>query len=483
MKFIRSLFIFMWIIKALESLVPYAHVDALNYHMVVGKYLSLGLFNDLWETVPGALMSGLFDLIYTIPNFIFGYGLIAHSSSQFLHFFFSIGLGSLLLYNYFLKKQQPLIGGIAGLLILTISKGASFLMYAKNDGVLAFALLATALYFYEFFLKCKLFNFKTALVFGVLLGINPAIKMNGVLYMTPFALSYTFLARHQIKFVFIAALTAMALWAPFLSRNYYYIGNPIFPGMISLIKGSASLGMIEYYSHCMSARVTPATFVINLKNLFLGKIVFLTTFFFVLKNKWKSDENILFYLIFAGFLIAMAVNGGMTAIRFLFPLMFLLVLYIALSAKSFKNEISQKPILALIIILILVDSKLDKSIRRIVDFSKDVIALHNEKLIVNKRIANTRLWNEIDQKKGTIWLLTDELSQQYYAPENLRLIQYQHNKNAQFMTGPKDQCAAKIIKFDYVLLKNPRDLSCLDFLDKTYKKEDFMDYALYKKLK
>ena len=164
------IFLIIFTIKSFESLLIYKHVDALNYHIVIAKYIVNGMWTKAWTQIPGSLMSGLFEYLYIIPHLIFNYGLKAQASSQLLHFLFSIGCGSLLLFSLF-KKENFALACLAGISLLTISRGSSFFLYAKNDGVLALSYLATLIYFIRIKESQKT-TISQSIIFGLLLGLN-----------------------------------------------------------------------------------------------------------------------------------------------------------------------------------------------------------------------------------------------------------------------------------------------------------------------
>ena len=67
---------------------------------------------------------------------------------------------------------------MGAILILTMARSADFYLYAKNDGALAAAALIAAYFIIE---KKELSPIKV----GLLLGLLPAIKMNGIFISIP----------------------------------------------------------------------------------------------------------------------------------------------------------------------------------------------------------------------------------------------------------------------------------------------------------
>lgn len=476
----RSLFVIFGIIfllKTLESFVVYGHVDAINYHIVIAKYLSNGLWTEAWTTIPGSLMSGFFEFLYVIPHYIFDYGLKAHVSSQFLHYFFSLGIGSILVFNS-IKNKDKVYAALAGISLLTIAKGSSFFLYAKNDGPLALSILLLYIFFERVRVKDSLSK-KELITLGFLLGLAPAIKGSGILYIIPIALTFTYFHIKKPLQVLSVALIALLTWSPILFRNYYYIGNPLFPGLIEQIPGSASQAMIDYYSHHMSSKPTFISIMMNIKSLFLGKVVFLLSLVCFVKNiiDKRNDSNKVMYFLLSSFVIMMLLNGGVTAVRFLFPAYFVLVYYIFSNISKVLPKKSYVPIILLI--LCLVDSKIDKSFSRIKKMTKNYINLSEDE-VIKKVIPLTAFWNHIDPSSKSL-LYSDNLSQQYYAPLNMRVIQYQHNPAAYFTKScSSDENLEEFKMFKYALIRADIDNPCYSLILNSQKLSTINEYSLYK---
>jgi len=467
-------FILILIIKCLESFVVYGHVDAINYHLVIAKYLTNGLWNEAWTTIPGALMSGVFEFIYLLPHSIFGHGYRAHSTSQFLHFCFSIGLGSITLY-WMLSKTNKTFASLGAISILTISKGSSFFLYAKNDGVLALAVLLLY-YFYDQYCYKQDSSIKNSIILGFLLGLAPAIKASGVLYIIPIALHFTYYNFKSFKFILISSSLSILTWLPILIRNYYYNGNPLFPGLIGHINGNSSAAMIEYYSRHMSSPATLQSVLRNIFNLFTGKLIFLIVPFIVFFNIFKKNhqKNRLFYYAISSFILILIVNGGVTAIRFLFPLFFVFVYFLF---KNFAEYKFSRSIFVFLLVGILVDSKVDKSIGRVID---DLTSNETHKQKIERKIPLTKFWDKLDIHNSRFYILSDNLSQQYYAPINMRVIQYQHHPELNFLFKCKEHDLEKLSKYHYAVIMHDLNNPCYNMIKNSKLIASMFQYKFYK---
>lgn len=451
-RFISALTFIVFLIKASNSLILQGHVDPLNYHLVVPKYLVNGQWNDAWRTIPGALMSGAFETLYLLPHLFFGYGVEAQVSSQFIHFILSLGLGSFLLFKYF--KESNLVAVLAALSLLTISRGASFFFLAKNDGALALAYLACVLTYIELNRE-GWGNVKKIVLFSFLLGLIPAIKLNGLIYIFPIVVHFVIRHYRNWKRVGLVGITSLVVLSPFLLRNYYYIGTPFFPGLLNVFPGDSSEEMVRYYTGAMSAPLTLGTFFQNIKLIFMGKFLFLFSPLLVLVNlkKGRDSLNLPFYMMITSFIIFLGTNGGIVTDRFHFPSYFILVFFIfsTLSVEVKENQKVTKWAWILLLI-ILADSKLDKAIGH----ARKGFSLYFENSkegLVRKVIGPSIFWEKINEdgiKK--IYILSDNLSQQYYAGLNTRIIQVQHTPEANFLFHCKDADVRKLEKYRYAIL-------------------------------
>lgn len=430
------------IVKLLESLVIYNHVDALNYHLVLGKYIANGYFYSVYKYVPGALFTGYFDYLYTIPNYIFGSGLVSHATSQFLHFIFGIFSSSIYLF-FKIRKSDKTHAYLALLSCLLISKGSSFLLYAKNDGVLSTVFLILFVELYE--RRNNLGNYKACALFGILFGLCPSIKSNGLIFIFPLVIFYIYKVRNFNK-VFLTGVISIAIWLPLLIRNFHFTGNPFFPGLITYFPGNSSQEMINFYHAHMSNPTSFKSLLENLKLLFTGKLFFLILPILVFKNKFRLK----YFLIICPFIILMIINGGVAEPRFLFPLYFCFIYII------FTDQIPSK-FLPFLLVVILADSKVDKSITRIINMFSDYSNLTSTE-IVRKHIPTTKIWDNIMIKNDReVFILTNTFSQSYYAPKNVRIVQTQHSPEAVFLNICNEKFFKEIAKFDYAILDTQND--------------------------
>ncbi|GAB4412584.1 MAG: hypothetical protein OHK0056_17810 [Bacteriovoracaceae bacterium] len=287
-KILISFIILFTALKFCSALVPLDAVDPLNYHLVISKYLVHGLWNEAWTTIPGSLMSGLFDFIYLIPHLVFDYGMASQISSQILHLFFGLYLGSYLVFKN-LRFRNEVFALMAALSILSIARSYNFFFMAKNDGALATVYLWTLIQLRK----------KNHILLAIGMGLLPAIKMNGLLYVAPVFIFFAFENRNLWREVFKVSIISFIVFLPILMRNTYYMGNPLFPGLIKHIPGKATAEMIQYYSEFMSNPISFKTLYLNVWHLFTGKLLFLAApiFSFINFLDMNTNEMFRFYLL------------------------------------------------------------------------------------------------------------------------------------------------------------------------------------------
>lgn len=441
----------------LEAICFFRHGDALNYHLVGPRFWLetswLEMTNDLW----GNFQSGLFEALYLLTIGIFGNTLWGQLSSQLLHFLLGQGLAALVLFKFFKARKKEIIGALAGLSILTISKSADFFLYAKNDGALAcLGLILALMLFDDSFVSLN--GKKRNLFLGILMGVIPAIKMSGLFIVLPLSIYFVLINYHRLSDVFITAITALLVFSPILIRNYYFIGNPFFPGLIELFPGVLTDEMKRYYLYHMSNKLSFSSFIAASKSLFTGKIIFLI-FFPILFCRLK-DKRLPFFSIFvlSIFILYLLVNGGLVVERFFFICYFLIttMIFVFLSEKNFKNKYYY-----LLLVLILVDSKVDKSIKRIVNFIPSYFN-ENSLDIVYKHSPYASIWKGVSSTGKKELVISDLFAQQFYSPDGFRIHQFRGRPDVEFLGKCESSDISKLQKYSYAILAEKNQNPCYE---------------------
>lgn len=465
---VTGLFFF---IKLLEAFCFINYYDPFAYHLAFPKawletsFHQAMLDNDLF------LIAGVFDYLYIIPMFLTNsdpYN--AQIMGQVMHFIFSLGAGSLLLANYFKSK---VFAPLAALCLLSISKSATFFMVAKNDGALSLAILFTfILIFDDNYLK-KLKGKWRALAIGVLLGLIPAIKLNGLLYATVIGIYCLLKNRKNIKHVLIIIISSFSLVSLILFKNWFYIKNPLFPGLASKIPSEATKEMIAFYSYYMDSEVVASLFVPQLKHFFLGKMIYLLSLFsitYLLFNFKKYFEKeflksslLIFVIAAICYVFYVLVNGGLPTYRFIFPVYFLLTFFLFKEWDKYEAVLSKiKYFPMIIIVFILADSKIDKSISRLIKYLKNRELSSKE--VVRADFAYSAFWDYIkpDEKDKKTYIISDYLSNMYYSPKGVRVQCSLLDRNAGFIHDCKDGDVSLLEKYSYAFLKEQIGNPCYE---------------------
>lgn len=466
------------LLKFLEVLTPMAHGDALYYHLPVAKqWIEFG-FLEMHKELAGSLQAGIFDYLYLIPVGLFGANLYGQLAAQLMYFLCSIGLATFLV----IKALHPnsILKSLFILYMITYGVDSDFFIFAKNDGVLAsFGLLAT-LEFSQNFIS-KRFNQKWELLIkGATLGILPLIKINGLLICVVLGI-YFIWKKKNIKHFFVITLISFILALPLFIRNYYFLASPFYPGLLGLFPGKLTSPMIAFYKASMQSPITLQGLLFHLKAFTAFKLIniFIVLYLVKVKKIKFSDELLVSIVIFIIYLI---LNGGVPAARFYFICFFLNSYFILSQFEKFN--ISRK-VLFLLVLLILSDSKIDKSFGRI---KKSLLAAQksNSSLeFVNNTIMQTRVWNYVEEENKKI--ITDDFLEIYYAPRGTRLYHYKQSVQAFHLYRCSDEFGdlAKLNEYDYAFLNHQFGIrnKCTEYIRNNFElkyKEDH--YEVYKRV-
>jgi hypothetical protein len=415
----------------MESFVPYDHSDALYYHLSGPKIFHQFSWEILNLNLTTYVQAGYFDLIFYLPFFFFHSLLFIQLIGQFFHLFFS-----LILAGFYSTRRisDPLLKLALAISFLTIAKESSFFTYAKNDGVVALLGLIASIMVMEG---------KAFWQIGIALGLLVGTKMSGLMIGLP--IGFTYLLFHYKDWKKVLALIGCVLLiaAPQLVKNYYYVGNPFFPGFMNLFPGSYSLGVKTAFSQFFGRPFIWSEALILLSDFFTGKVIFLVTpilAFLNVKYKNKKSNNY-FYIALSILILYLVVNGGFRNVRYFFTCYFLLVYFIFETLDKnnfFKPLITKKWFLFVLMTIVLIDSKIDKSFKRVKVAFTDYSQL-SEKEIILKHIHHANIWAQLPElPKGKVnYIISDYRSEGYYLPEGY------------FIHNPDNTNRASILFFCY----------------------------------
>lgn len=446
------------LIKLLETMTPFSHADSLYYGMVIGKNLSWQTMKESYLTVCGSFQSGLIEFLQAYPISKMGGNIWTQITMQAMHFIFGQLLAGYILYKNIEDKRVAVIAFIAA---LTISVESDFFLYSKTDGYLASIGLLT-------FITIQ--KRKGPYIIGVLLGLIPLIKLSGLLITAPLSLYYVYSSR-DIKAITRAAVIALGLTSIILIRNYVFMGTPFYPALLNVFPGEVSQTPREYYLAALSAPINREVLTRLLKDFFVGKIIFLFIPYFIFKNKLKNIE--IYVVSLSIFLLYVFINGGVSASRFFFVCLFLNVLYLA---KNLSYEKIGPKYIFLVMILISIDSKIDKSLKRDVQNIKHVVSGKYGQYRKEK-IPLSVFWDYIPAGSK---VLSDEFSQQFYSPERIELVFGQCNQKFEKYRNCTDDGYKEINSFDFAILTGKLKNRCFNKLSSKQILYEKSNYKLYK---
>lgn len=459
-KWIKVLFYTVFSLKALESMTIFPHGDALNYHLVVPRLVLESGWNNVFDSFFAVFLSGYYELIYFLPNLLFGNHVYAQISGQLLNFWLSLGLSCWLLIRYIPNKNYAML---AGLSLITLSKGNDFLLYAKNDAFLA----TLCLWLFLDILHKKVEDWNP-LFFGLFYGLIPSIKLNGLFFLAPLFLYIAFRKKFDLKFLAKIATVAFFTHLPvFLIKNHFLGGAIFFPALLGIFPGDLSENTIQLFNGYTNAKITLSNFGKYIALFFTGKIIFLSFPFLFFKVRKNPKAIVSIFVILTNFILILLMNGGVYSERFLFPMLFTMIG--AFFYLLEKVHIPPKAILFLSL-LILADSKIDKVIKRDIKVLK-YLTLNSQEMteLRKKEIPLSTVWDHIKVKKNQefTYVFSDNFVQTFYSPQGIRVDMYPSSPN----TFPYKKCEEEkfLDRFSYFIMRWTFSSPCNEIIKKQTK--------------
>ncbi len=220
------------------SYVPPVNRDELNHHLAIPKlYLKHGNIYEMPDRVFSYYPMNL-DLLYMLPLY-FGNDIIP----KFIHFSFGL-LTALLIFGYLKKRVNSIYGLFGVFLFLSIPVILKLSITVYVDLGLIFFSTASLIYLIKWIEN----NFKlSSLIISALwCGLAIGTKYNGLIVLfiltlfVPFIYSRSMyfqtekrtLFKSEIKAIgygILFMLIALAIFSPWMIRNYIWTHNPLFP--------------------------------------------------------------------------------------------------------------------------------------------------------------------------------------------------------------------------------------------------------------
>jgi hypothetical protein len=214
------------------SSVPPVSKDALVHHLAVPKlYLEHGGMYEI-PSMPFSYYPMNLDLLYLIP---------LHSGQdiipKFLHFSFAL-LTAFILFSYLKYRTSITYGLVGAILFISIPIILKLSITAYVDlGVIFFSTASILLLFK--WMKNK-FRLVSLILSALFCGLAMGTKYNGLVSFFLLTLTVPFLySRYgrngrngffrSLSYMALFALVAITVFSPWMIRNHYWKGNPIYP--------------------------------------------------------------------------------------------------------------------------------------------------------------------------------------------------------------------------------------------------------------
>lgn len=469
---LKLIFYLIFIIKLLECVHLFDHVDALAYHLTLPRYLTEVGFNETFKSFFIGLQAGYFEFLYVLPVSLFGNTALAQILCQMMHFLAGLGLLSFLATKSLSNKTYAYLLGIA---VLTINAAPSVFLYAKNDGVVA------SLSFLLFLILAGVFarDSKYRYIFiGLLFGLIPGVKLTGLFPVLVLGFFFLYKEKTLSKNFLLSITLAIFVFSPICLLKFYYTGSPFFPALLSLFPGKLPSGIVDTYSNFTKSKITLSSLSLGMRSLFFAKLILLTSPLILFLSFKRKFVPLSFFLSLAVFTAYILVNGGNISERFYFAAIFFLVhgFFAMLEKLDFKWRFFP----LLIFLAVMIDSKLDLSFRRI---KKSIIfSPLSEREFIEENIPLTKLWRKIEissQEKYT-YVYTDLLYMGFYSPRGMRLEQLRMNPDALFYRDHKDKF---LDRYSYLILNSTLS-DIRSNLTQGYEKIDQVhEYVVFQRIK
>lgn len=205
------------ILYLVNAMAPEMSPDGAAYHLgMVAKYAQARGFVHITTNIYANLSEGI-ELLF-LPAFLFG----RHSAAALVHFGFLAAL-ALLIICYGRRIGSPAIGIAAAIFVFTSP-------VIGLDGSIAYVDVALAAVVFALFYVLQVWDEqrdpRLAVVAGILAGFSFAVKYTGFVAVVYAA---GFLLWKSTRAVLPAALSASLFSAPWLVKNWLWVGNPFSP--------------------------------------------------------------------------------------------------------------------------------------------------------------------------------------------------------------------------------------------------------------
>jgi hypothetical protein len=338
-------------VEFILNLTPPISRDALIHHLAIPKLWLKhgGIYEIKWAGFSYYPMN--VDLLYLIPLY-----LNMDFLAKFIHM--SFGLGTALLIYLYLKKR---FGNLAGALGVLIFLSTPIIVRLSTQAYVDLGLIFFTTGSILAVLRYREGGFqewKWLMIAAALMGLALGTKYNALIawFFLTAAIIFTYarktknqLQALQTGFVFFAL--SLLLFSPWLIKNWIWTGNPFFPlfkgffsfghspaqeGMYSVVSGSVSRGIFQtremlYGESFWQSLLIPLRYFFqgqdNSRQYFdgvLNPMLIVLPLFAFMKKDFQHDK--IFFAVFAVFFLLTATFLDQTRIRYILPVVPVLVL-------------------------------------------------------------------------------------------------------------------------------------------------------------
>jgi hypothetical protein len=243
-----------FVIESLLGLLPPASRDELTHHLAIPKlYVNAGRIIEV-PIAPYAYYPMLLDMLYT-PWVYWGYDFVP----KWIHALYG-GLTGLLLYAYLARRMNAVYGLLGWFFFLSTPVILRLSHWGYNDLGITFYTTASLLCLVSWREQRETLSWLalSALSLGLALATKPNGLVCALLLTLLFALAIVKPPRMRLgaigREIFCFGLLSFAPFLPWLLKNWWQTGNPLFPffpglfatkGAVSAAAGYAGIGIFE----------------------------------------------------------------------------------------------------------------------------------------------------------------------------------------------------------------------------------------------
>jgi len=232
-----------FILYFFNSMAPEASFDGSRYHLALaGRYLREHGFHRITDNMYASLSQGV-EMLY-LWAFAFG----KHSAAAMVHFAFLVAL-AWQMFHYGRRMGLPLAGACGALLVFASP-------VVGVDGTSAYNDVAVAAIAFTLFHLLQIWederSTRLLMAIGLVAGFGYAAKYTACLGVV-YAMGFVAWKNRRMRDVAVVAICAAALIAPWIAKDWIWLGNPFSPFLNGLFPNPYVTAAFEQeYRHHMA---------------------------------------------------------------------------------------------------------------------------------------------------------------------------------------------------------------------------------------